>query len=133
MNDNTENVLLELLQNGERVSELYQKSRNAAGTLDWEQFKKSVLDARVVEMITGVGTAEIDAALAAVRAERTKLRAAWKGKKMPGEVIDRLSILSDIGIGLAHSKLDTGLTPGYVSWMMEQALPVLKTAVGIIL
>ena len=67
-----------------------------------------------------------------MRAERAQLHAAWKGKKMPRDVIDRLSVLSDIGIGLAHSKLDTGLTPGYVEWMMEKALPVLKTAVGII-
>ncbi len=133
MDQKATNALLALLDNGESISKLYQRSKDPNGNLNWARFQESMLKNKLTEKILGVSTSQIDAALAEVRAERERLRAQWKGKPMPGEVIDRLSVLSDIGVGLVDSKLDVGLTPKYVTWMMDKAVPVLKTAVGIIL
>lgn len=132
MNASAKKTLMQLLSNGNAVSSVYQSARGADGSLDWSKFTESVQSAGLLDQILGLPTAELNAALAEVRAERKRLRDEWRGKKMPGEVLDRLSHLSDIGMELVDRKLDVGLTPAYVNWMMEKALPLLSKAAPIL-
>ena len=128
MEPKAERVLTNLLNNTRALAETYEGCKGSEGALDWERFADTVQQQDLVGRILGIGTKDIDDALAEVRAERKRLRDEWRGKTMPGEVIDRLSQLSDMGMKLADSKLDVGLTPAYVTWMMEQAKPLLERA-----
>jgi len=132
MNASAEKALMQLLSNGNAIASVYQSARGGDGSLDWSKFTAAVQSQGLIDHILGLPSAEINAALAEVRAERKRLRDEWRGKKMPGEVLDRLSHLSDIGIELVDRKLDVGLTPAYVDWMMEKALPLLSKAAPIL-
>lgn len=121
-------VLKKLMENGDALGEVYRASKSENGSFDWGKFREEVENADLLDRVLGVDTRDIDAALTEVRAERKRLRDQWAGKEMPYEILQRLSHLSDVGLVLVDEKLDVGLTPAYVTWMMDNVMPLLEKA-----